>query len=173
MAMIAFGFRADEDDALLLQRLAEGGAFGQKPVAGMHGFRTGRLAGGDDLLRHEIAFGGRRRPDMHRLVGHLDMHGVAIGVRIDRDGGDPHLARRLDDAAGDLATIGNQDFFEHGRRFLRLVFPYYGVPAACSSGAACKAAIRISHRELLVHWRMGRGLIGLSKAENVPPGPLN
>ena len=50
---------------------------------------------------------------MHRLVGHLDMHGIAIGVRIDGDRGNAHLARRLDDAAGDLATVGDQDLGEH------------------------------------------------------------
>ena len=53
---------------------------------------------------------------MHRFVGHLDMHGIAIGIGIDRDGGNPHLARRLDHAAGDLAAIGDQDFREHQRR---------------------------------------------------------
>ena len=38
---------------------------------------------------------------------------VAIGVGIDRNGLDAHLARRLDDAAGDLAAVGDQDLGEH------------------------------------------------------------
>jgi hypothetical protein len=50
---------------------------------------------------------------MHRLVGHLDVNGVTVRVRIDGDSGDAHLFRRLDDAAGDLAAIGNQDLLEH------------------------------------------------------------
>ena len=70
----------------------------------------------------EIALRGGRRPDMHRLVGHLDMHGVAVGVRIDRDRSDAHLARRLDDAAGDLAAIGDQDLLEHERLFPSAAF---------------------------------------------------
>jgi hypothetical protein len=36
-----------------------------------------------------------------------------VGIRIDRDGLDAHFARSLDDAAGYLATIGDQNFFEH------------------------------------------------------------
>ena len=107
------GLGTDEDDALRFQRRAEGSPLGQEAVAGMHGLRARRLAGLDDLFGDEIALRGRRRADMHRLVGHLDMHGVAIGIRIDGDSRDAHLPRRLDDAAGDLATIGDQYFLEH------------------------------------------------------------
>jgi hypothetical protein len=52
---------------------------------------------------------------MHRLVRHLDMQRVAVGVRIDRDRRDSQLSRGLDDPAGDLATIGDQDALEHAR----------------------------------------------------------
>ena len=110
------GLGADEDDALRFQRRAEGGAFGQEAVAGMHGLaRRSALQASMIFSGDEIALRGRRRADMHRLVGHLDMHGLAIGVGIDRDGRDAHLPRRLDDAAGDLAAIGDQDFLEHRR----------------------------------------------------------
>ena len=61
----------------------------------------------------EIGLGGRRRADMHGLVGHFDMQRVLVGVGIDRDRLDAHLAGGLDDAAGDLAAIGDQDFLEH------------------------------------------------------------
>ncbi len=47
------------------------------------------------------------------FVGHLDVQRLAIGVGIDGDRLDAHLARGLDDAAGDLAAIGNEDFLEH------------------------------------------------------------
>ncbi len=80
----------------------------------MHGLRAGRLAGLDDPFGHEVALRRGRRPDVDRLVGHFDMHGVTVGIGIDRDRGDPHLLRRPDDAAGDLATIGDQYLAEHG-----------------------------------------------------------
>ena len=50
---------------------------------------------------------------MHRLVGHLDMRRARIGVRIDRDRLDAHLAGGLDHAAGDFAAVGDQDLLEH------------------------------------------------------------
>ena len=46
------GIGADEDDAGLGQRLREGGPFGKKAVARMHGLRAGRVAGFHDLVDH-------------------------------------------------------------------------------------------------------------------------
>ena len=105
--------RTDEDDAVVLQRLTEGGALGQEAVAGMHRLGAGRLARRDDLVGEEVGLRGLRGAEVDGLVGHLDVHRVTIGVGIDRDGLDTHLARRLDDAAGDLATVGDQDLLEH------------------------------------------------------------
>ena len=51
---------------------------------------------------------------MHRLVRHLDMQRVAVGVRIHGDRLDPHPPRGLDDPAGDLAAVRDQDLLEHG-----------------------------------------------------------
>ena len=56
-----------------------------------------------------------RRPDQDRLIRHLDMERVAVGLGIDRDRCNPHAPGGLDDAAGDLAAIGNQDSLEHLR----------------------------------------------------------
>jgi len=50
---------------------------------------------------------------MHRLIGHRHMQRVAVGVGIDRNRLDPHLAGRFDDAAGNFAPVGDQDFLEH------------------------------------------------------------
>ena len=87
----------------------EGFALGQEAVAGMHRLGAGLAAGLDDLLDHQIALGRRRRADQHGLVGHLDMQRVAVGVGIDRDGLDTHAPGGLDDPAGDLAAVGDQN----------------------------------------------------------------
>ena len=42
------------------------------------------------------------------------MERVAVGLGIDGDRLDPHPAGGLDDPAGDLAAIGDQNSFEHG-----------------------------------------------------------
>ncbi len=113
------GIGSDEDDAGFGKRARKGFALGQEPVAGMHGLRAGLAAGVDDFLHHQIAFGGGRRPDQHGLIGHFDMERVAVGLRIDGDRLDPHPAGRLDDPAGDLAAICDQNSFEHGLAYLQ------------------------------------------------------
>ena len=42
------------------------------------------------------------------------MQGTAVGLGIDRHGGNAHPAGGLDDAAGDFAAIGNQYFAKQG-----------------------------------------------------------
>jgi hypothetical protein len=107
------GIGSDEDDAGLGQRLGKGLALGKEAVARMHGLRPALLAGCDDLVDQKIALGGRRRADQHRLIGHFHMERIAIGLGIDRDRLDAHPPRGLDDPAGDLAAIGDQDSLEH------------------------------------------------------------
>ncbi len=107
------GIGADEHDSCVGQRDSEGRALGKKAVAWMDRVRTRRLAGRDDLLDHEIGLRRRRRADCDRLVGHLDMQRVLVGFGVDSDGLDAHAARRLDDATGDFAAIGDEDFLEH------------------------------------------------------------
>ena len=99
--------RADEGDIFLGERLGKAGALGQEAIARMHSLGARRLARGDDLVGDQIGFGRRRRPDMHRLVGHLHERRARVGVRIDGDGSNAHAARGLDDAAGDFAAVGD------------------------------------------------------------------
>ena len=104
---------SDEDDAGLRERAGKGFALGQEAVAGMHGLRPGLAACLNDLLHHEIAFGRSRRSDQDGVIGHLDVERVAVGLGIDRNGLDSHAAGGLDDPAGDLAAICDQNSFEH------------------------------------------------------------
>ena len=104
---------ADEDDAGLRQRHGKCLALGQEAVAGVHGLGAGLAAGVDDLVDDEVGLGGRRGTDGDSLVRHLHMQAVPIGFGIDRNGLDAELPRALDDAAGDLAAVGDQDLLEH------------------------------------------------------------
>ena len=79
----------------------------------MHGLRTGLADRVEDLVHHQITFGGDGGADMHRLVGHLDMGRVGVGVGIDGDGLDAHAAGGFHNTTGDLAPVGDQDFLEH------------------------------------------------------------
>ena len=99
----------DEDDAVGLQGFAELGLFRQEAVAGMDRLGAGALAGFDDAVGDQIALGGRSRADQHLFVGHFRVQRVGVGFGIDGDGLDAHAPRRLDDAAGDFTTVGDQD----------------------------------------------------------------
>ena len=106
--------RADKDDAGLDQRLGEACVLGQEAVARMDGLGAGLLGGGDDLGGVEIGLACGGGADADRLVGHLHMQSVAVGVGIDRDRGDAEPPCGPDDAAGDFAPIGNEKLGEHG-----------------------------------------------------------
>ena len=109
------------------QARAKLGALGEEAEARMHGLGAGLLAGGDDLLGHQVGLRGRRRADQHGLVGHLDGEAAGVGLRIDHDRGDPEPAAGADDAHRDLAAVGDQDFGEQAaargrlRHYLRRV----------------------------------------------------
>ena len=124
MAAMALGLGPMKTIPAFCQRDGERFALRQEAVARVHGLGAGLLAGVDDLVDQQIGLGGGRRADVHGLVGHFHVQRVPIGIGIDGDGLDAHLARSLDDAAGDLATVGDQNFFEHkplcplGRRAL-------------------------------------------------------
>ena len=63
----------------------------------------------------QIAVAGGGRPDADGLVGEPHMHRMRIGGRMHRDGLDPHFVAGAVDAQRDLAAIGDQHLFEHGR----------------------------------------------------------
>ena len=113
---MALGFGPIKTMPAAAKRFGKGLALGEEAVAGMHRLRAGLLAGVDDFLDDQIAFGRRRRADRDGVIRHLDMQRVPIGLGIDRDGLDPHPPRGLDDPAGDLAAIGDQNTLEHAPR---------------------------------------------------------
>jgi hypothetical protein len=55
------------------------------------------------------------------FIAEADVQRAGIGLRIDRNGAQPETACGARNAAGDLATIGDQDGFEHAglRRLAR------------------------------------------------------
>ena len=69
--------------------------------------------GGEDRGGLQIALARRRRPDAHSLVRQSDMQRARIGIGVHRNRCDPELLRRANDAARDLAAIGNQKGLEH------------------------------------------------------------
>ena len=81
---------------------------GEEAVTGMDGLRPAGVRGGEEFLRHQITLLRRGGADGDGLVGlgHEQSGGVNGGM--DRDGADAEAACGADDAAGDLATVGDE-----------------------------------------------------------------
>ena len=102
----------DEDEIAVGASLRELRLLGEKAVSGMDGTSAGPLRRRDHLLAVEIALAGGRGPEPHGFVGRLHVQSVRVCVRIDGDGLDAERACRPRDAAGDLATVRDEDLFE-------------------------------------------------------------
>ena len=119
--------RPDEDQPRRHHRIDEVGVLGQEAIARMDRLRAGGLGRRDDPVAPQIAVGGRGPAQMHGLIGHLHMARIAVGVGIDRDRRHAQAAAGVDDAAGDLAPVGDQDLVEHV------------VPLTCGTGRTASA----------------------------------
>ena len=103
-----------EDHAGGGARLGEALVLRQEAVAGVDRLRARALGGVQDGVGEQIALAHRRGTDAVGLVGHGDVHRLGVGIGIDGDRLQAHAARRADDAAGDLATVGDEDLGKHG-----------------------------------------------------------
>ena len=113
------GRRTDEDHARVAASLREAGVLGQKSVAGMdrRGPRFARELENSGSV--QVALAGRRGPHAVRLVRESYVQGITVGFRVDGDGAQAEPAGRPDDAAGNLATIRNQQAVDHGGPHMR------------------------------------------------------
>jgi hypothetical protein len=114
------GRRPDPDEPCLLDRPGEVGVLGQEPVAGMDrlGARAARRL--QHALLVEVALRRRAWAEQVGLIRDRRVQRAAVGLRVDGDRADPELPERPEDADGDLAAIGDEDFLEerHDRPIL-------------------------------------------------------
>ena len=115
----------------------------------MDGVSTCVLGSLDDFINHKIALYGGRGADMHRFIGHTHMERFAVSIRVNRDCGNAHFARGLHHAAGYLAAISNQDFFDF---MCFRFFSHYirNTPKRDSSNGALAAIAKLSPKTRLV-----------------------
>jgi hypothetical protein len=107
---------ADELDPLFAAVVGEVGVLGEKAVAGVDGVGTGLFGDLEDLLRNEVTLFGRGGADQVGLVREADVERSAVDFRVDRDRLDADLSAGPDDPKGDFSSIGDENFFEHGRK---------------------------------------------------------
>ena len=129
----------DEDDAIRGTCLSELFVFREKAVAGMYGLRTGLFRRVEDAFDIEITFARGRQSDQYRFVCEARMARIGIGFGEHRHSANAQATRRLDNPAGDLAAIGNEDFLEHG------VSPLSSWECVCRETRRCPLSLRLSH----------------------------
>ena len=111
------GLGADEDEAAFLHALGEIRVLRQESVAGMDRDRIGHFGRADDRGHVEIALRRGRRADADGFVRQQHVLEAVVGGGMRRDRLDAELAAGAQDAQGDLATIGDDEFLDHGRLF--------------------------------------------------------
>ena len=126
------GRRADEDQAGFDAGPRELFVLAQKTVARVNRFGAGGACCFDDAFPAQITLAGGATADVHRLVAGCHVLGAGIGVGIHRHRLDGHAPGCGRDAAGDLAAVGDQDFFKHA------VFQTRGLKPARRAGAFVK-----------------------------------
>lgn len=99
--------RPDEPDVAALANVGEVGILAQKSIARMNCIDIGDFCRTDDPINSQVAIVARTFSDTDGFVGHLDMHRIGIGLRVDCDSSNIELPAGTDDPDGDLATICN------------------------------------------------------------------
>ncbi len=82
----------------------------------MDGVDIADFGGGNDAIDFEITLGAGSWADADGFVGGLDVKGVVIGFGVDGESTDAEVFAGTDDAKGDLAAVGDEDFVEHEGR---------------------------------------------------------
>ena len=106
--------RADKRNAGAFAGFGERGVFRQKTVAGMNRRGASGLGDGEDFVDRQISAGGRAVTEAVGFIGVQDVQAGGIGFGVNGNALDLQVAQGTQDAAGNGATVGNQDFFEHG-----------------------------------------------------------
>ena len=101
---------------MVAERSGEVGVLREEPVPGMHTVGAAPVDRVEDRLGVEVALRSAAPAERECLVGHPDVHRVAVELGIDGDSRDAELAACADDPHGDLSTVCDQNLLEHGRQ---------------------------------------------------------
>ncbi len=107
------GRRPDELDVAGLADLRQIRALGEEPVPGMDRVGAGDLCRADDGRHAQIAVRAAGRADADVLVREAHVQRVLVRLGPDRHRLDTQFPAGADDAQGDLAAVGDQNFLEH------------------------------------------------------------
>ena len=106
-----FGRRADPLQPRIDDGLRKVGVFGEKAVAGVHGVGAALAGDADQLVNVQIGVGGALAVQRPGFSGQARVRRVDVGVGIDGHGCHAVVGAGADDADGDFAPVGDEDFF--------------------------------------------------------------
>jgi hypothetical protein len=89
----------------------------------MDGIGTRSLGNVENFLNVEVRFPGGGRTDRVSLIGFSDMQRGAVDVRVNGDGGNPHLVAGANHAYRDLPPVRDQNLLEHQNPSVRKPHP--------------------------------------------------
>ena len=107
------GRGADEGNALRLALLGEVGILRQEAVAGDNGIGAVLFRCGDDEIATQIGLAGAVAWQVDGDIGEFDVRTATVGIGVDRDAADAHVAQRAHDPGGNLAAVGDKNSLEH------------------------------------------------------------
>ncbi len=113
------GAGADERQARGGDPSRELGVLGEEAETGVDGIGAGGLGGLEDGVDIEVGGGHGGRSDRVDLVGDTGVKCVQVGLRGHGHACDTQFATGLDDADGDFAAVGDEDFFHGCAAYIR------------------------------------------------------
>ena len=103
-----FGARPNPNQARVDDSLRESGVLGKEPIPRVHGVSTSLLGDVEELVLAQVGVARCAAAEGIRLVGHLHMEGVPVGVGIDGDRAETSVLAGAGDADGNFAAVGNE-----------------------------------------------------------------
>ncbi len=97
--------RSDEGNAGLLAGSGKIGVLRQKSIPRMNRIGAAAARGFENGFDVQIRLTRRRSTDRHSLIGHANVQGVTVEIRINRNGLDAHSAACPQDADGNFTTV--------------------------------------------------------------------
>ncbi|RMN69225.1 hypothetical protein ALQ54_05717 [Pseudomonas syringae] len=108
-------FWTDESEARFFNLFGEVGVLGEKPVTRVDRRGAGHFGSRNDRRNVQVGQIGRCRTDADGFVCQAQVHQLAICGGVYSDGLDAQFFTGTQDAQGNFAAVGDQNFFQHRR----------------------------------------------------------
>jgi len=106
--------RADELDAQRFEGFGKMRSLAEVAIAGVDGVSAADLRGHQHVGEVQVGVAVRTRADTDGFIGDERVQALLVGLGIDGDAVDAHLAARPNHSAGDLSSVRDKHLLQHG-----------------------------------------------------------